>query len=199
MLFYDFQGEFNVILDSFDIFEIILWIFVIIVFAFMGYKFILDSKETKMFIYIGLFFVLAIGARIIRLIAKFVVGHVYGDYKFDGIQVFLAFFFLMFTYLSAFVYYRYLERGILRKTYHFFSTIVLVDITLSILNYLIPELFPILTIIFLILVLVLPGCYFYVAWVSTGDVKRNAILMMVSFLFNDCCFICTNSFYARVC
>jgi hypothetical protein len=33
MLFYDFQGEFNVILDSLDIFEIILWVIVCIVFA----------------------------------------------------------------------------------------------------------------------------------------------------------------------
>ena len=182
MLFYEFIGEFNVILDSLDFFEIILWVIVCIVFAYMGYKFILDSKETSMFVFIGLFFVLAIGGRIIRLIAKFIVGHVYGDFSFEGIQVILAFSFLMFTYLAVFFYYLYLERDILKKTHHFFSIIVLIDITLSILNYFIPELFVLLTIIFLILVLVVPGCYIYVAWISTGDIRRNALLMMIGLM-----------------
>ena len=53
---------------------------------------------------------------------------------------------------------------------------------LTIVNYFIPEAIIILIIPFIIAVLGVPGCYLYVAWISTGDVRKNAILMFLGLL-----------------
>jgi hypothetical protein len=181
MLFYEFIGEFNIILDSLDNFEIILWVIVCILFAYIGLKFIQESKETKMFIFVGLFFMLTIGARVVRMISKFIVGHEYGDNTFEGIQLPLSFFYLMFSYLGSLFYYIFLERDILKKTHHFFSIMVIVVMFLTILNYFF-EMFFWLTITFLIVILGVPGCYFYIAVISSGDTRKHALMMMAGLL-----------------
>ena len=56
---------------------------------------------------------------------------------------------------------------------------VIATFIITIINYFILAAIIILIIPFLIAVLGVPGCYVYVAWVSTGDVRRNAVLMFI--------------------
>jgi hypothetical protein len=182
MLFYKYIADFNVELDFVDGIEISLWILCCFILAYMGYVFIKETRKTKMFIFMGLFFVLNIGVRIVRLIAKFIVGHEYAQVSHEGIQLILSIFYISFTYSAVFFYYIYLERDVLRKSHHFFSIMVIATFIITIINYIIPAAIVILIIPFLIAILGVPGCYLYVAWVSTGDVRRNAILMFIGLL-----------------
>ena len=178
MLVYEYIGEFNIILGPLDYIEILLWMLVCIVFIYIGYQFILKAKDAEMFIFAGLFFFLTVGARIIRLIAKFVIGQEYGVINFVGIQLVLSFFFIMFTYLGLFFYYLYLERDSLKKSHHFFSIMVIINIIITILNYFFPELIIILVIVFLIAILGLPSCYIYIAKITSGSTRRRSLMMM---------------------
>jgi hypothetical protein len=182
MLFYVYDGDFNVSLDFLDGIEISLWILCCFVLAYMGYVFIKETRRTKMFIFMGLFFILNIGARIVRMISKFIVGHEYAQVSQEGAQLILSYFYISFTYTALFFYYIYLERDVLRKSHHFVSTMVIATFIITVINYFIPAAIVILIIPFLIAVLGVPGCYVYVAWVSTGDVRRNAILMFLGLL-----------------
>ncbi len=179
MLFYEYIADFNVALDFLDGIEISLWIILCIVLAYVGLSFIKDVKKSKMFVFMGLFFLLNIGTRIVRLISKFIVGQEYGNVTMEGPQLFLSYFYLAFTYLALFFYYIYLERDVLKKSHHFFSIMVILVIIISIINYFIPEAMIILIIPFLIAVLGVPGCYLYVAKISTGQVRKYAILMFL--------------------
>jgi len=182
MLAYRYIEDFNLILIPLDYFEIVLWILLCGVLGMISYLFIKESKKNKMFIYPALFFILNIGARIIRLIAKFSIGHPYGFKDFEGIQLILCIIYLLCTYLALFFYYIYLEKDLLKPTHHFFSIMVIIVIVLSFFNYLIPIMFFILIIPFLIAVLGVPGCYLYIAKISTEKKRVHALLMMIGLL-----------------
>ena len=124
MLFYEYSSDFNVKLDILDDIEIGLWITLCVILAYVGFSFIRDSRKSRMFVFMGLFFLLNIGTRIVRLISKFIVGHEYGNVIMEGPQLFLSYFYLSFTYLALFFYYIYLEKDVLKKSHHFFSIMV---------------------------------------------------------------------------
>ena len=146
----------------------------------MFYK---DSKElNKMFLSLGLFFGLFSISRVLRLIAKYVIGYPYGMTDFRGSLLIIAITFNTISYIGIFMYYLYIESNVLKKSYHIMSGLVVIVVVLSFVTYFIPDTIFILTIPYLIVILGLPAIYAYLAIISEGRVRKNALFVFIGAL-----------------
>jgi hypothetical protein len=168
-----------------DLIEIILWFGSIILLVLIGYVFLKDAKNkvlTKNFILIGTFFYWFIGARICRLIAKFIIGYPYGFFEFDDVLLLLAILYTIFSYTGLFMIFLFLERTILKKTHYFFSIMVILTTVLSIVNYQIP-IIAFLAPLYVIVLLGMPLIFLNLARKSSGSVRRNALIVAIGIVF----------------
>jgi hypothetical protein len=183
MFFYQYVSEYNILLTPLDIIAIILWIISIFILAAIGFTFYKDSQKlNKMFLSLALFFLLFSVSRILRITAKYIIGYPYGMTDFRGTLLVLAILFNTISYFGIFMYYLYVEGNVLRKTYHIMSGLVIVVVILSFITYFIPDTIFILTVPYLIVILGLPVVYAYLAIITEGSVRKNALLVMAGAL-----------------
>lgn len=187
MLWYEYVSEFNIILSQIDIIELIGWISVCFLMFYVAILFYKDShKLNKLFIYIFLFFLLFVGARIARMISKFYIGEPPGDpMLFSGPLVISQSVYNMMSYIGLFFLYYTLEKSILKKTHFVFCGLVIFCTVLSFINYMITDrglyeiFFYIIMIVYILILIGIPLVFLNLAIKSSGSVRTNSLLVTI--------------------
>ena len=182
ILFYDYNSPYDIELDGLDVVEIILWFITMVLMAYIGYLFIQERRKVKNFKYVGYLFISLIGARVFRLISKFIIGYQYGDYQFEGELFVLQILYTLVSYFGLFFIYYYGEKEILTSSRHFFTILVVIVTIISILNYVFPILMVILTPLFILLMIVLPGVLIIGGSRVEGILRRKSYIVAFSIL-----------------
>ncbi len=163
--------------------EIVLWIIVMVIAGLGSLGMFLVYRKTKFKFTLGvaLFFLLI-------MLSRFCIMPLVYIYGYDGsIQYLLPYPTLLWlqigynvlSYTGVFILYFVLERFVI-KTKYLFSAMTLILLTLSIINYFFPQnQFPLQIPFFIAVVLGFPIIYLNVAIKSSGDVRRNALILAV--------------------
>lgn len=125
------------------------------------------------------------------LIARISVFFLVYSYGYDGTQQYLLPYptllwlqigYNLFSYIGIFILYYVLERYII-KTRFIFAILTLILLTLSLTNYFVPEnIFLYQVPFFIPVVLGFPAMYFYIASKSSGDVRKNSLIIAVGMI-----------------
>jgi hypothetical protein len=157
----------------------------------VGFLFIKDyrKRETKYFFWISLYFFLFTVARSFRLIVKFYIGEPVwniGDPAPDlqGMIGLLETIYTILSYIGLFFIYYAMESTTVKKTHYFFSIWVWIVCIVSILDFIIDNIFlyTINLIFFLVLVLGIPLIFLNLAIKSSGSVRRSALSVFIGIL-----------------
>ncbi len=171
---------------EFWIIEIILWIIVVVVLGLtsLGIYLIHRKDKTPYKLGVALFLFLSLIARICVSLLVYV-------YLYDGVdqylineptKLWLQLGYNLFSYSGICILYFVLERYII-KTKYIFSALTIILLTLSIVNYFVQEnLFLYQVPFFLPVVLGFPVMYFYLAATSSGEVRKNSLLIAVGMI-----------------
>ncbi|MHA1281710.1 MAG: hypothetical protein ACTSQP_04320 [Promethearchaeota archaeon] len=165
--------------------ELSLWIVSIFFLTFAGIWFSREYKRTKniLFFWVGPFFFLFIIARIFRLLVRFYIGEPKPGEPLIGDAFILESIYTIVSYIGLFCIYFALEKTYIRKTKFFFSILVWIITILSIIDFITRNLLWITLPLFILTVLALPIIFFILAAKSSGQVRKNSIIVAIGIIF----------------
>ncbi|MHA1273767.1 MAG: hypothetical protein ACTSQP_07940 [Promethearchaeota archaeon] len=171
--------------------SICIWIAAIIFLLVIAIYFFREAKQKENIFFrrIGFFFFLFLGASICRLINKFFIGYRTKSpmsLHYEGLNLILISFYAALGLGGLFFIYYALEKEEIKKTHYLFSILTLITLAISVLNYWLPENISIPYITFYIVyplwittLLALPSIYVGLAIISSGIVRRKAIILVI--------------------
>ncbi|TFG19069.1 MAG: hypothetical protein EU533_07110 [Promethearchaeota archaeon] len=160
---------------------LVLWIISIIFLAIAGTLFMRDYKKSEniFFFWISLFFFLFILSRILRITVKFYIGEPPAGEPLTGDAFILESIYTIVSYIGLFCVYFALEKTLVKKSHFFFSIVVWVTCILSIIDFITRTLLWLTLPFFILTVLGLPVIFLYLAAKSSGEVRRNSLLVAI--------------------
>ncbi|MHA1147866.1 MAG: hypothetical protein ACTSR8_06435 [Promethearchaeota archaeon] len=146
-----------------------------------GILFLRDYKKAKniFFFWISLFFFLFIVSRILRIIVKFYIGEPPVGKPLTGNAFILESIYTIVSYIGLFCVYFALEKTLVKKSHFFFSIVVWITCVISIIDFITRNLLWLTLPFFIATVLGLPVIFFYLAGKSSGEVRKNSLLVAV--------------------
>jgi len=158
-----------------------LWIISIIAMALVGIWFLNDYRKTKniFFFWISLFFFLFIIARCFRLVVRYYIGEPPVGQPLTGDAFILESIYTVISFLGLFSVYFALEKTLVKKSHFFFSIVVWITCIISIIDFITRNLLWLTLPFFVITVLGLPLIFLYLAAKSSGQVRKNSIIVAI--------------------
>ena len=167
-----------------EVTEIVLWIVSCVVLAIVGILFLSNSRKmnNKFYLWISLFFLFFIPARIFRIIVKFILGEPPVGEPLTGDALFFEIIYTCTSFTGLFFVYFAIERTIVKKTHFLFSIFVILTTIVSIIDFITRAIFFITMPFFIITILGLPIIFLNLARNSSGYIRKNAIIITLGIL-----------------
>jgi hypothetical protein len=170
---------------EFILIEIILWI-IAIGELFVGFIILFreSRKENSKYILgISIFVILFFISRICNFINVYYVGYSYDTYLLDDpLNFWLQFGYNIFSYIGLFILYFVIETYIVKTRYIFTACVVILSI-IAITNYFVViDIFVWQIPFFAIVLLGIPSIYIYLAFKSSGNIRKNSLYISLGML-----------------
>jgi hypothetical protein len=169
-----------------------LWIINLIEMTFVGYIFVREYKKanTKFYLGVMLFYFIFVVARLCEIIRIYFNTEGYDLVPpYTGLNFILKTCYTLFSYIGITILYFVLERYVFTRTKKIFTALVPIACALSIwYTFYSPTdpiyqlLFNIVIPIYAVILLGIVGMYIYLALKSSGEVRRNSIMIVLGIL-----------------
>ena len=192
MLLLEVLSQYNVRLEGIDYIELALWIIVCGVLAFGSLFFWREYKKgnNSFFLMSSIEFVCFLAARVLRSYLKYYVGQPVGTASYPLDILILQIMIGWLNSIAIFLLYYDLERKQIKKTHYLFSIVSIamgVIITLEALTRDL-TLAAFLIWLFIIVMVGLPLMYLYIAIISSGSLRKRAIIIALGTLLTGIAF-----------